>query len=207
MAAQAAGFRDAAAVPAQQAQQAAELRRYNRQQQQQFACLPEVMSDFRRVLQAHTPVRPPLPAPVAASSGESSCSSGAPRLPPLPADVVAAAQEAGLLDPIPTQMAGVYAAAGADAAAALQRWMALTGQSCADLAPAGLGVHDARSAVPFSMGGEEAVLRLRRFLGLEGCQGGSKQAGKPQAPIVGYQDSRMLVRGGGLGWMAECTCG
>ena len=180
------------------------------------------MSDWRRPVQAHTPVRPPLPDPQPASLGTPA--SGAPVLPPLPDSVAAAAAEAGLLAPLPTDLHAVYAAAGPAAQAALRRWEALSGLRCAELAPATSGRHDPRSALPFTAGEEEGLQRLRHFLGLplsgggddsssssshggghNGGHGGAavpapeqqqqqqQQAAPP--PIAGYQDSRMLAWG------------
>ena len=167
--------------------------------QQRYACFPRGMSDFRRVLQAHTPVRPPLPAPVGVGAGGSGGSAGgsgndASVLPPLPADVAAAAAEAGLLRPLPTDLAAVYATAGPAAAAALARWEELVGQRCTALAPAGSGMHDPRSALPFTMGEQEGLQRLRWFLGLGAANDGSgPAAARQRAPITGYQNSRMQV--------------
>ena len=181
-------------------------------QQDRFACLPSVMSDFRReLLQARTPVRPPLSPPLAAdgssSSSGSSCGgstvASAPVLPPLPAGLAAEAAAAGLAAPLPTQVAAVYAAAGPAAAAALARWEELSGQRCADLAPAGSGAHDPRSAVPFGMGEAAGLRRLRHFVGLDAGEEAAvddhsvhgKRAADQPPPLAGYQDSRMLVRG------------
>ena len=182
----------AAAATAQQ-QHGWACSRANRQQQR-YACLPGVMTDFRKVLQAHTPVRLPLPAPLPAGSSSTGSTSAAPVMPPLPAATAAAAADAGLLAAIPTQTHAVYAAAEPAAAAALGRWEALTGLRCAELAPAGSGQHDARSAVPFSMGEAEAVQRLRYYLGMQESDGHSVRAGGQPPPIQGYQDSRMQVQ-------------
>ncbi|PSC72038.1 cryptochrome DASH-like isoform A [Micractinium conductrix] len=181
-------------------------------QQDRFACLPSVMSDFRReLLQARTPVRPPLSPPLAAdgssSSSGSSCGgstvASAPVLPPLPAGLAAEAAAAGLAAPLPTQVAAVYAAAGPAAAAALARWEELSGQRCADLAPAGSGAHDPRSAVPFGMGEAAGLRRLRHFVGLDAGEEAAvddhsvhgKRAADQPPPLAGYQDSRMLAFG------------
>lgn len=191
--------RPAAAAPpaAAQRQDGGPCGRPNRQRRR-FACLPQVMSDFRRPLQAHAPVRPPLPTPCPAGSGSSGVV-----LPPLPAALAAAAAEAGLLAAIPVELAGMYAAAGPAGAAALARWENLTGHRCASLAPAGSGAHDPRSAVPFAMGEEQGLARLRHFLGLPGGdpEGSHSDSGsgKPQrrpAPVDDYQQSRMTVRRG-----------
>ncbi|KAL4431731.1 hypothetical protein ABPG77_002947 [Micractinium sp. CCAP 211/92] len=169
-------------------------------QQQRFACLPRVMSDFRRPLQAAATVRPPLPAPCPADSAPADSRSDAAVLPPFPAALAAAAAEAGLVAGIPTEPAGLYAAAGPAGEAALARWEHLTGQRCASLAPAGCGTHDPRSAVPFTMGEEQALQRLRHILGLpaqgppgSGCS--SEQSPVRPAPIDEYQDSRMTATG------------
>ena len=169
--------------------------RVNRQAER-YACLPSVMTDFRKVLQAHTPMRPPLPAPAAAHGSSSGSGGKVPTLPPLPAATAAAASGAGLLGAIPSVPAGIYAAAGTAAGAALRRWDELAGYRAAELAPAGSGRYDPRSAVPFGMGEEQAVRRLRYYLGLEDSDGRSGHSVRAQGqspPLEGYQDNRMLV--------------
>ena len=161
------------------------------------------MSDFRRVLQAHTPVRPPLPAPRASSSSSSSGGGGggggAPALPPLPPAVAAQARKEGLLEPLPTAPAAVYAAAGPAAQTAVQRLEALVGRSFSDLQPAGSGCWDERCAVPLSMGEQQGLQRLQYYLGLEPSDGHSTRAAGQPSPIAGYAESRMGV--------SDLTCG
>lgn len=176
----------------QQQQQRGQCSRVNREQQR-FACLPAVMTDFRKAVQAHARVRPPLPAPRLASNSGGGGDGSAPTLPPLPAATAAAAAEAGLLGPLPTDLASVYSAAGGAATAALACWEALGAVRCAALAPACSGRHDARSALPFGMGEEQAVQRLRYYLGLEESDGHSVRSVDQEAPIATYRETRMQV--------------
>lgn len=156
-----------------------------------------VMTDFRRALQAHTRVQPPLPAPAAAGSGSGSGGTDAPVLPPLPPGIAAQAGKGGLLGPLPTDPAAMYAAAGPEAQAALQQLTELTGRCFSDVPPAGSSSWDERSAVPFRMGEQQGLQRLRYYLGLDA---GDEQcsstlgAGSPP-PIANYAESRMGVSG------------
>ncbi|KAL4856395.1 Cryptochrome DASH [Chlorella vulgaris] len=161
--------------------------------QQRCICLPGVMSDFRKAVQAHAPVRPPFPAPRHAESSSSSSSS--PAMPPLPASFAAAAEDAGLLASLPTYLCRVYAAAGDEAVAALSSWEALTGVACAELAPVCSAQHDARSALPFTMGEQQAQQRLRYYLGLVDSDGHRLRAAGQPPPIAGYGQSRMQAFG------------
>jgi hypothetical protein len=73
---------------------------------------------------------------------------------------------------------------------------------CAELAPVCSAQHDARSALPFTMGEQQAQQRLRYYLGLEESDGHMLRAAGQPPPIAGYGQSRMQVRGGRWGaWL------
>ncbi|GAB4814041.1 hypothetical protein N2152v2_001087 [Parachlorella kessleri] len=145
---------------------------------QRFASLPGVMSDFRRPVQANTPVRRPLPTPTSP-------------LPPLP---TSGEHLAALLGPgIPASLESVYAAGGATHA--LARLESLVGLRVADLPPPGAGPVDPRSASPFTLGEQQGLRRLGYLLGFDTCDGVSSRVPGYPHPMLVYQESRMLAYG------------
>lgn len=116
--------------------------------------LPRVMTDFRKAVQALSPVRSPLPAP--------------PTLPPLPPGA-GDPSNSDWWAPLPTDVQSLYESAGPEAVAALRRLAVVTAMpqlaAASGVVPAyaGAGAHPA-SAFPFSGGERQAGERLRGFL-------------------------------------------
>jgi hypothetical protein len=172
----------AAAVPAN-----ADARRYR--------CLPRVMAEFRRAVQAGAAPLPPLPPP--------------PALPPLPPGTRGGSREtgggsaaaAGALPeewwaPLPRDVLDVYEAAGPEALAALRRLAELTGRPSLTARGGAVPVYaggapDARSAFPFAGGEAAAAARLEGFL--RGSGGGS--GGGAGTPLEGFVDARCVAEG------------
>jgi deoxyribodipyrimidine photo-lyase len=157
-----------------------------------FARCPAVMTEFRKALQAHTPVRALIPAPHS--------------LPPLPPFVGSSKLGCCLCAPLPASVRSVYTAAGEGSVAALSRLSDLAGVDTAALSVPGSHTFPRSSAFPYTVDERSALCRLQYYVG-GGCGerdvsvggrssgedsvGGSGSCGR----MAGYQSNRMQAAG------------